>query len=177
MMMKQPLNDELLTLRAIEVTDVDTVWAWENDSSQWDSCNTSAPFSRKQLWDYAVNYNNDIYATGAIRLMVVERSTDKLVGSIDIYDFNRHHNRASVGLYIDAAHRGKGYGIRAMRLAIDYACNFLGMHQVVAEVADDNIASIRMLQACGFTESGTLRDWFRHGSHFSDGKLMQYISQ
>ena len=89
----KPLQDDILTLRAIEVTDVDTVMAWENDSSQWDSCNTSAPFSRKQLWDYAVNYNNDIYATGAIRLMVVERSTNKLVGSIDIYDFNRHHNR------------------------------------------------------------------------------------
>ena len=171
----KPLQDDILTLRAIEVTDVDTVMAWENDSSQWDSCNTSAPFIRKQLWDYAVNYNNDIYATGAIRLMVVERSTNKLVGSIDIYDFNRHHNRASVGLYIDAAHRGKGYGIRAMNLAIDYACSFLGMHQVVAEVADDNTASIRMLQACGFTESGILRDWFRHENKYTNGKLMQYI--
>ncbi|MGN1246328.1 MAG: GNAT family N-acetyltransferase [Muribaculaceae bacterium] len=171
------LSDNILMLRAIEVTDVDTLMAWENDSSQWDSCNTSAPFSRKQLWDYAVNYNNDIYATGAIRLMVEECNTGNLVGSIDIYDFNRHHNRASVGLYIDAHHRGKGYGVCAMRLALQYACSFLGMHQVVAEVATDNTASLHMLKACGFTECGTLRDWFRHGSHFSDGILMQYISQ
>ena len=34
------LTDELLKLRAIEVTDVDAMMAWENDSSQWDSCNT-----------------------------------------------------------------------------------------------------------------------------------------
>ena len=171
------LSDNILQLRAIEVTDVDTLLAWKNDSYQWDSCNTSAPYSRKQLWDYAVNYNNNIFETGAIRMMVVERDSATPVGCIDIFDFNRFHNRAFVGLYIDSLHRGKGYGVCAMRLALHYACNFLGMHQIVAEVANDNTASIHMLQACGFTVCGTLRQWFRHGSQYSDGLLMQYITQ
>lgn len=176
-MMNQPLSDDILQLRAVEVTDVDTLMAWENDSSQWDSCNTSAPFSRKQLWDYAVNYNNDIFATGAIRLVVVERASGCTVGCLDIFDFNRIHRRAAVGLYIDSPHRCKGYGIRAMSIAVSYACHFLGMHQLVAEVDSQNVASIRMLHACGFTECGNLRHWFRHGPQFSDGLLMQYISQ
>lgn len=171
------LCNNILQLRAIEVTDVDTLLAWENDSSQWDSCNTSAPFSRKQLWDYAVNYNNNIFETGAIRMMVVKRDTATPIGCVDVFDFNRFHNHAFVGLYIDALHRGKGYGVSAMNLTLHYACHFLGIHQIVAEVDILNSASIRMLRSCGFTECGSLRQWFRHGSQYSDGILMQYIPQ
>ena len=176
-MMAHPLCDDILMLRAVEVTDVDTLLAWENDSSQWDSCNTSAAFSRTPLWHYAVNSNNNIFETGAIRLVVVERASGATVGCVDIFDFNRIHSRAAVGLYIDSLHRGKGFGCRAMNIAVAYACQFLGMHQVVAEVDSQNAASISMLQACGFTECGSLRHWFRHGSQYSDGLLMQYITQ
>lgn len=173
----KPLQDDILTLRAVEVTDVDAMMQWENDSSQWESCNTSAPFSRKQLWDYAVNYSNDIYSNGAIRLVVVLRATGALIGCVDIYDFNRFHNRAAVGLYIDSGYRGKGYGIRSMRIAVHYACEFLGMHQVVAEVACVNLASIRMLTACGFEVCGTMKGWFRRNASYTDAKLMLYTSK
>lgn len=169
------LTDELLKLRAIEVTDVDAMMAWENDSSQWDSCNTSAPYSHKQLWDYATNYDNDIFQSGNIRLIVVERKSGDRIGCVDIYDFNRFHNRAFVGLYIDSAYRGKGYGIRAMRIAVNYACGFLGMRQVTAEIAADNTVSMLMLSAVGFVERGRMKDWFRRGNQYIDGIIMQYL--
>ena len=33
------------------------------------------------------------------------------------------------------------------------------VYRVVAEVHPDNVASIRMLEGCGFTLEGTLRSW------------------
>ena len=174
-MTQKPLEDDILMLRAIEVTDVDRVLAWENDSSQWDTTNTNAPFARKQLWDYAVNYENNIFATGNLRLMAIEKTSGNCIGCVDIFNFNHFHNRAEVGIYIDTNHRRRGFGSHAVGIALNYACNFLGLKQIVAEVAADNLASLNMLSNCGFTKCATLKCWFRRSDSYSDGILMQYL--
>lgn len=172
---QQILNNGILRLRAVEVTDVDTMMAWENDSSQWDTTSTCAPFSRKQLWDYATNYDGDIFKNGSIRFIVTENSSDISVGAIDIYDFNRFHNRAYIGIYITPQFRQKGYAVMAISIAVNYACDFLGLEQIAAEVAADNISSIKMLTRCGFKKCGEMERWFRRGKSYYDAILMQHI--
>lgn len=174
-MTAQILSDSKLTLRAVEVTDVDTMMAWENDSSQWDTSSTIAPFSRKQLWDYAVTYDGDIYASGNLRFIIVENESGKSAGSVDIYNFDKFHNRAYIGMYIAPEFRGMGYSEAAMKMAVNYCCEFLGMKQIVAEVAMDNASSIRMLTSCGFTKCGEMKCWLRRGKKYVDAALMQYL--
>ena len=174
-MNKQILSDGTLSLRAVEVTDVDTLMTWENDSAQWDTSNTAAPYNRKQLWDYAVNYTGDITA-GSLRLIITETKSQASVGTVDIYDYNILHNRAFIGMYIAPEHRNKGYGKRAVEIGLNYACNYLGLKQVVAEVAAGNTASIATLTACGFVKCGQMRNWFRRGRDYADALLMQYIA-
>ena len=53
MIQEEILSDGTLTLRAVELSDVDILYRWENDTTQWITNNAFAPYSRKQLWDYA----------------------------------------------------------------------------------------------------------------------------
>ncbi len=175
-MTAQILSDSKLTLRAVEVTDVDTMMAWENDSSQWDTSSTIAPFSRKQLWDYAVTYDGDIYASGSLRFIIVENESGNSAGTVDIYNFDKFHNRAYIGMYIAPEFRGKGYSEMAMKMAVKYCCEFLGMKQIAAEVATDNTSSISMLTSCGFNKCGEMKCWLRRGKKYVDAALMQYLS-
>lgn len=175
-MSNQILSDGTITLRAIEVTDVDTIMAWENDSSQWNSTSTIAPFSRKQLWDYAVNYDGDIFQSGNIRFMVIESKSGESIGTVDIFDFDKFHNRASIGMYIAPQFRGNGYSELAVNIAVGYCCDFLGMKQIVAEVASDNLSSIKMLTHCGFAKCGEMKCWFRRGKRYVDATLMQHLA-
>lgn len=175
-MTKQILSNGIITLRAVEVTDVDTMMAWENDSSQWDTSNTTAPFSRKQLWDYAVNYDGDIAKNGSARFIITEVESGASAGAVDIYDFNQFHHRAHVGIYIAKQFRQKGYATMAMEIVTTYICDFFGMKQIIAEVAIDNENSIKMLEKCRFTKCGVLKSWFRRGKGYIDAVLMQYIS-
>ena len=62
-----------------------------------------------------------------------------------------------------------------MRIAVNYACGFLGMRQVTAEIAADNTVSMLMLSAVGFVERGRMKDWFRRGNQYIDGIIMQYL--
>ena len=40
------LHNDTIYLRAVELSDVDTLYRWENDSTQWATANTHVPYSR-----------------------------------------------------------------------------------------------------------------------------------
>ena len=80
------LQNDTLLLRAVELSDVDTLYRWENDTSQWATANTHAPYSRQQLWNYANDYDGNIYAHGSIRFIVCQKADGKAIGTIDIYE-------------------------------------------------------------------------------------------
>ena len=94
------LKNKNIFLRALEPTDISTIYLWENDSRLWKSSSTTAPFTRKQIWDYIQNYSADIYSQRQLRLMICLHDTTP-VGLVDLFDFDPRHKRAFVGLLID----------------------------------------------------------------------------
>ena len=64
------LNDNTIALRALEPTDLDTLYRWENDTALWVASDTIAPYSREALWHYLKEYTGDIYAQRQLRLMI-----------------------------------------------------------------------------------------------------------
>ncbi len=168
------LQNDNICLRAVELNDVDMLYRWENDTSQWATANTHAPYSRTQLWNYANDYDGNIYAGHGIRLMVCLRPTGKAIGTIDIYDFDPANNHATIGVYIASTERGKGYGLQALQLAGRYASQCVGIRQLIAIVAAGNTASRSMLTSAGYRQCGTLREWLRRGDgQYDDAFIFQ----
>ena len=50
--MSQLLSNDTITLRALEPTDLDMLYQWENDTALWVVSDTIATYSRKALWQY-----------------------------------------------------------------------------------------------------------------------------
>lgn len=174
--MKGLLEDDMLRLRALEPEDLDLLYKWENDTELWEAGSGIAPFSKKILWDYIENYSPDIYAAKQLRLMIVLKSTDEAVGTLDLYDFDPDNRRAGIGILIDRAHSGKGYGSRALNLAVVYARRFIEMHQLWAVVAIDNGASLSVFRKSGFRICGRLRSWLRRCSTYVDAYVLQHLA-
>ena len=101
-------------LRALEPSDLDALYGWENDTDVWRVSGTLAPFSRHVLSRLIEEQQFDIYATRQMRL-VVESLAGEMVGAVDLFEFDPHNRRAGVGIIIDAAHRRKGYALAALR--------------------------------------------------------------
>lgn len=169
------LNDDILILRALEPTDLDALYRWENDTALWSVGNSIAPFSRKSLWDYIENYTPDIYACRQLRLMIALKNDNTPVGTIDFYDFDHHNRRAGIGILIAPEHQKKGYGQRALKIAAQYAGQHVGLHQLWAIIPIDNTPSIELFRRCGYKICGRLRSWLRRGKSYSDAFSLQYL--
>ena len=167
------IHDNILMLRALEPTDLDVLYRWENDEELWHTSATITPFSRKQLWDYIENYDGDIFRTHQLRLMIVEVATDKVVGTLDLFDFDPINSRASVGILIDKEFQGQGYGKMALNLVEDYCKKHISLNQLVATVSVDNERSLALFRSLEYNEVGVMRWWLKRGNQYCDVILFQ----
>lgn len=167
------IHDNILMLRALEPTDLDVLYRWENDEELWHTSATITPFSRKQLWDYIENYDGDIFRTHQLRLMIVEVATYKVVGTLDLFDFDPINSRASVGILIDKEFQGQGYGKIALNLVEDYCKKHISLNQLVATVSVDNERSLALFRSLEYSEVGVMKWWLKRGNQYCDAILFQ----
>lgn len=167
------IHDNILMLRALEPTDLDVLYRWENDEELWHTSATITPFSRKQLWDYIENYDGDIFRTHQLRLMIVEVATYKVVGTLDLFDFDPINSRASVGILIDKEFQGQGYGKMALNLVEDYCKKHISLNQLVATVSVDNERSLVLFRSLEYSEVGVMKWWLKRGNQYCDAILFQ----
>lgn len=169
------LAGQNITLRAIEPSDIDSLYSWENDTANWNVSNTQTPFSRFVLEQYITSAHEDIYTAKQLRLIICDKE-NKSVGSIDLFDFDPNHLRAGVGILIaDKSDRRKGYASEALELLINYCFEVLNLHQLFCNITSDNESSILLFQKHGFQITGIKKQWIRSGSGYKDELLLQLI--
>lgn len=165
------LTDGNLSLRAPEPGDLDSIYLLENDTRAWVEGDTTAPLSRKQLWDYINNYDGNIFTCGQLRLVITVDG--ELAGIVDLYDYNRMARRAYVGIIVKEQYREAGVASRALALMVDYASTRLDMRQLAAIVRKGNIASERLFAAAGFYTSGIFPNWIHTSDAWVDALHLQ----
>ena len=173
--MSQLLSNDIITLRALEPTDLDTLYQWENDTALWVVSNTAAPYSREALWHYLEQYTGDIYAQRQLRLMVTLNQDGTPVGTVDFLNFDPLNNRADLGLFIAPEHRGKGLGRQALELLTAYSREHIGLRQLYVFIAVDNEVCLNLFEDYGYRRVGTINSWVKRGNTYRDVALLQMV--
>ena len=132
------LKGEHIYLRALEPTDLDFLYQLENDTSIWEISGTLRPYSKKVLRLYLENAHRDIYEVKQLRLCICDKD-DQCIGLIDVFDFDPKNRRAGIGIVIaNPDNRNKGIGAEALDLLCDYAFSVLDLHQLYANILEEN---------------------------------------
>ena len=84
------LSGEKVSLRALEPSDLDLIYSWENNPDVWEISHTLTPFSKFVLTQYLKNQHLDIYSSKQLRLVVMDQN-NLAVGLIDLFDFDPKH--------------------------------------------------------------------------------------
>ncbi len=161
------INADICRLRAMEPSDIETMYLWENDPEVWRVGGTTAPVSLERLARFVAEQDYDIYASRQMRLVVEAEGV--AVGSVDILDFDPQHLRFGIGILIYAPeHRRMGYARATIKAIKRYARETLCLKQLWASVAADNAASIALFEGCGFELCGRRKAWLRRTEGYVD---------
>jgi diamine N-acetyltransferase len=169
------LENELVRLRALEPSDVDLLYAWENDPAVWGVTNTLIPFSKDTLRKY-IDSVQDIFADRQFRYVIESMEDNRPVGLMDLFEYEPMHHRVGLGILIASENdRKKGYAKAALQITMAYCQVVLQLKTVFCNVLKSNEASVKLFSGQGFLVSGTKHSWHRTGNVYEDEFFMQKI--
>ena len=167
-----------INLRAPEPSDLEFLYEIENDSSVWNFGNTLVPYSRFQIEQYLLSVQHDIFSEKQLHLMIETRTKgmhNQCIGTVDLFEYDPHHQRAGIGIVIIESEREKGFAAEALDLIIDYGFNILKLHQLYCTISANNKKSLMLFEKKGFIPCGVKQDWRLEEGEWVDEIMLQLL--
>lgn len=168
------IEGEKMYLRLMTPEDTDLIVKWRNT----DNVRRYFIYQEEFTEEGHLNWIKTMIDTGkAIQFIIVEKQSDKPIGSVYFRDISKQHQRAEYGIFIGEQDIiGKGYGTEAACLAVKYGFYILHLHKIMLRVFADNERAIRSYEKAGFVREGYLKDEVCIKGQYRDIVLMGMIN-
>jgi ribosomal-protein-alanine N-acetyltransferase len=101
--------------------------------------------------------------------LVIEPESAALAGVININDIAREPEQSGrLGYYAFVPWAGRGLLCAALKLVINIAFRELHLHRLEANVQQNNLRSIALVEGLGFEREGTTRGYLKIGNRWRD---------
>lgn len=136
----------MISLRMLKNTITDFQFLKYIENEHEDAGNAS-PYSDEALTIFLQGHQ-DLYLDKQLRLLIEEVNTP--VGFIDLYNFDTHTQKASIGIIIAKQYRHKEYAKQAIINLVDYAFKTLHLQALEASIPKQHVGSRKLFERCGF---------------------------
>lgn len=153
-------------LRGVEKKDLSTMFQWANDSE----------VTRLMIMGFKPNnielmeeeYNRSIRSNNEIVLLIVDKKTEKIIGTTGFYMMNWVTRSAEYRILIgEKDFWGKGHGSEVANLMLTYAFDKLNLEKVWLGVNVENKAALKSYENAGYVKEGVLRkEIYRNGVYY-----------
>lgn len=156
-------------LRALEPDDYKVSYKWRNDSDIQEMVGGHKYFvsmEKERKWvEATINDNNRIV------LAICLKSNNKYIGNVMLQEIDWINRSASVPIFLgDKEEWGKGYATEARMQMLKFAFEERGLESIRDLVLENNCASIKLHEKCGYVREGVMRN-----SVFKNGKFHNQI--
>ena len=83
---------------------------------------------------------------------------NELLGTCGIAEMPDAHNASLIGYQLKRSAWGKGTGTCSLEFLIHYAKTYLNVRKLFGDCVTANIVSVRVMEKCGFTFEGTIKE-------------------
>lgn len=169
------LEGEKIYLRPIDMDDLDIFYKMFNNPELRKFISIRYPIPKikeKEILEKMIKDEN------SVPLSIIVKKNDKLIGNISLFNINKIHRNAEVGIIIgELDETSKGYGTEAMRLLIDYGFNMVNLHRIELQVYDFNERAINTYKKLGFIEEGKRRESIYFEGEYCDLVWMSVLRE
>jgi len=157
----QTIETERLILRRFEYADAEAVLHYWAADERVQSLYSEPVYSTLDevnglLERYISSYESD----GCYRWAIVEKNCGECIGQIAYFLVDSKNHFAEIEYCIGSEFQCRGYATEATKAIIDYGFRKMNLHKVQICTKTINVPSKRVIEKCGFTFEGTLRDYF-----------------
>ena len=110
--------------------------------------------------DVLEKYINSYQKNDYYRWAIIEKNSGECIGQIAYFLVDSKNNFAEIEYCIGSDFQCKGYATEATKAVIQYGFDKINLHKVQICTKTINKPSKRVIEKCGFTYEGTLRDYF-----------------
>jgi [ribosomal protein S5]-alanine N-acetyltransferase len=169
------LSTGRLLLRLIIADDAPEVFALRTDERVLRYIGKTPLKNMEEALALIETRNSGIGKNEAVLWGIALNSTNKLIGSIGLWNVVKEHFRAEIGYELHPDLHGKGYMQEAMTAVFGYGFNTMKLHTIEANVAPENAASIKALERQGFVKEAHFRENFFFNGKFLDTAVYSLI--
>jgi len=110
----------------------------------------------------------------SIVFSITSTINNNAIGYVSIKGIDKEEGCAEVGIAImDKEYRGKGYGREALKQAVEYAFNELGLTSLSLTVLPSNQRAIQAYERVGFRKTGLTVAWLLPSGEYVDMLVME----
>jgi RimJ/RimL family protein N-acetyltransferase len=168
---------KILTLRAIEQSDLELLHKWANDPVTQDGIGEiHFPSSIDFHNSWFLNLKNSELS----QRFVVDTPDDGIIGISSIVNIDWRNRHAWHGLVIgESSHRGKGYGVDAIMATMRYAFDELNLERLDGSMIEYNVQSIATYcgKKLGWKEEGRRKNYFFRKGRYWDQVVVGVTKQ
>ena len=149
-------SNDSIYLRKITVEDTEQVLSWRNSKLVKQYFLIQDEIKKE---DHLKWLKTKVETGKVEQFIIVEKSSERPIGSVYLQDIDRLHKKAEYGIFIGESNlQGKGYGTLAADMMLTYAFDTLGLHRVYLRVLETNQRAIRSYSKAGFIKEARLVD-------------------
>lgn len=179
--MQEDKFKELKTVRLIlrKITDNDAEMLYDNifNNFEWFKFYYQFPFNSFDEYKNMVKKYSEWYLNGNhFRWGIVEKTSNQMIGSIQIHTKDLLNNNCKIGYIIGYQYSRKGYGKEALKEVIDFAFNTLNFHRIEANIAEQNIASIKLAESLGMNFESMKKESYKISDKYYNQKVYVMIN-
>lgn len=168
-MLMPTLHTERLVLRPFVAADAPTVQVLAGNRLVADTTtNIPHPYPDGAAERWMASHAGSFVDRETLTLAVTRRDEGRLLGAVSLIDIQPRHQRAEVGYWIGVEFWGQGVCTEAVAALMDFARTDLEITRFVGRCYARNPASARVMEKCGMTHEGTLRQHVAKWGKFED---------
>ncbi len=175
---KPIIKTDRLTIRPMVSTDIPSLKEWMPDRSiytYWGKAPGKTEKNPELMFEKADK------PTKSFHLGIAEKPGDMLIGDIWVY-LIENDRMAQIAVRLSNNVHGRGYGTESLSAMTSFCFKHTELQRLWTKVDARNIASCRMLEKCGYTREGMIRqgkmvntwcDYYIYGILASDMENME----
>ena len=152
-----------LTLRQLVSSDVNEIFALRSNENVNKYLDRKPSKSIDDAKIFIETINKNIQSNNSIYWAITLTGTDKLIGTICLFDFSDDNLKAEIGYELLPDFQGKGIMQEAISKVIDFGIQHIGLNSIEAYSHSENKSSTWLLEKFNFKRNGD-----------GDGNLMMF---